>query len=974
MKLGAFDASDGANAPIRPKASPRSTPSHSLCSSFSFCERAESTVPSSEEGSPIRGRTLVRVPAHERSEHRAMTRLQTGPNVQDVDSSTMQRLLSRGLTNEPEDIDGYYIEPLPSERIRYSLSEEIHKAVTFNGSIDLTNFGGHRDTFALLGLRRVQISGPELPATFFRRLLHYVNFEEYLSLRLSCRFWSASVTLTRPLVMPAFYKLPAGVLEEMGTCLSPVDFNAARHTCRAWMICSLEDGLITRALKDGGWWRAAEADMDLHRELKGHRTSDSINEQWLLSKRLATECSLLPSWTGNGLSSKLCSSPDRQSNHTGVTLTSKTDFLELTAGYNPRRGNPQQESVVRFTVSVCHRFVLITEGRLIYVYSLQHDGSSISHIYGGKLSRVTTVICPHRVLAVSMDTSSQRFAMAALLEGRVGLVCDLQQDTPPSSSSQKRSTPQVSSSVAPDCRASISSSVSPTELLVGGVNPPHDYATFQASPSEYAFTRAIAEASLPDLHSARDIREFGEMADPTLSPEHDSYPNSLPNAGYIPLEEASRSIYHNLCYAKDLPRSVAICPQRRCVAFGCSVGIELHWIDALTGQNLTRWFPLTAPSDFLYFFSPRSGADSGKKLRLLSSASHPKVTSPRTSVTRNCGEQNLSGLSATDYTWRVSGRYDHYRAVPISDGWSVLFTDPVEGNLCLGEDAPRGAGLTELTRRFVFKGPSELGAAVLPKVYGAGRELRWGIRVAVGYGEAIWLFVVPPALFFRDASAVEEPIRIEGVKIGEMQGLVDLAVDSSGGDLTIWSFAVDGMAYVWQIAGGQRRVLERSVLENGTVTARKKTSNTSPAAVHFDGATRLHPFLKPSIQTPLLGLHESIIDHDGDTVMPDASAQEDKGYTSASADDDDGDTIMPDASALEDEGYASGADDDDGNEFAQAGGAFAIHAPPLRGSWSEGDADWVPGYLARVGGEIEDEGLGVDVFVLTRAEVEVLAS
>ncbi|KAM0801376.1 hypothetical protein BDR22DRAFT_804809, partial [Usnea florida] len=322
---------------------------------------------------------------------------------------------------------------------------------------------------------------------------------------------------------------------------------------------------------------------------------------------------------------------------------------------------------------------------------------------------------------------------------------------------------------------------------------------FQASPSEYAFTQAIAETSLPDLHSARDVPNSGKTYGPTVSLKHESYPDCFYNTRCIPLEEASRSIYHNLCYAKDLPRSVAICPQRRCVAFGCSAGIELHWIDALTGQNLNRWFPLTAPSDFLYFLSLPPGADSGKKLRLLSSASHPRLASPITNAARYYGKQIFSGLGTTEYAWRGSGWCDHYRAVPISDGWNILFTDPISGELCLGEDAPRGAGLTGLIRRFIFSGPSKLGAAVLPTIYNAGRELRWGVRVAAGYGEAIWLFVVPPDLFFRDASAVEQPINIEGFKIGEMQGLMDLAVDSSGGDLTIWSFAGDGMAYVWQI-------------------------------------------------------------------------------------------------------------------------------------------------------------------------------
>ena len=54
-------------------------------------------------------------------------------------------------------------------------------------------------------------------------------------------------------------------------------------------------------------------------------------------------------------------------------------------------------------------------------------------------------------------------------------------------------------------------------------------------------------------------------------------------------------------------RSVAICPSRKCVAFGCRLGIELHWVDALTGGDLNRWFPLAAPSDHLYFLPQRAG-------------------------------------------------------------------------------------------------------------------------------------------------------------------------------------------------------------------------------------------------------------------------------------------------------------------------------------------------------------------------------
>ena len=59
-------------------------------------------------------------------------------------------------------------------------------------------------------------------------------------------------------------------------------------------------------------------------------------------------------------------------------------------------------------------------------------------------------------------------------------------------------------------------------------------------------------------------------------------------ASNIPIETGTSTFYRHLCSEDDPPRSVSICPQRRCVAFGCSAGIELHWIDALTGQSLSR--------------------------------------------------------------------------------------------------------------------------------------------------------------------------------------------------------------------------------------------------------------------------------------------------------------------------------------------------------------------------------------------------
>ena len=150
------------------------------------------------------------------------------------------------------------------------------------------------------------------------------------------------------------------------------------------------------------------------------------------------------------------------------------------------------------------------------------------------------------------------------------------------------------------------------------------------------------------------------------------------------VEIGPRSIYHNICSEDDPPRSIAICPQRRCVAFGCSGGIELHWVraelsililntshiayfcirelltrdqvDALTGQDLNRWFPLTAPSDYLFFLPPRKSIDSAKKLRLISSAASPGESLIIT-------DRNIRNFGIPDTLSHYSGRFGMYLVI-----------------------------------------------------------------------------------------------------------------------------------------------------------------------------------------------------------------------------------------------------------------------------------------------------------------------
>jgi hypothetical protein len=67
--------------------------------------------------------------------------------------------------------------------------------------------------------------------------------------------------------------------------------------------------------------------------------------------------------------------------------------------------------------SGCSKFVLTTSGRVVFVCELLRRKPGIQPL--------TRVICPRKVLGVSMDTSSKRYAVAILLEGRVGICCSL---------------------------------------------------------------------------------------------------------------------------------------------------------------------------------------------------------------------------------------------------------------------------------------------------------------------------------------------------------------------------------------------------------------------------------------------------------------------------------------------------------------------------------------------------------------------
>jgi len=100
---------------------------------------------------------------------------------------------------------------------------------------------------------------------------------------------------------------------------------------------------------------------------------------------------------------------------------STVDFTEVSV-YHP--GTRSGGAI--FTVSACGGFLMAASGCIIYIYEINrsHQDESLAN-RAGYMRPITSIICPRRVLACSMDTSSQRYAIAALLDNHMGIVCDI---------------------------------------------------------------------------------------------------------------------------------------------------------------------------------------------------------------------------------------------------------------------------------------------------------------------------------------------------------------------------------------------------------------------------------------------------------------------------------------------------------------------------------------------------------------------
>ncbi|KIW01348.1 uncharacterized protein PV09_07120 [Verruconis gallopava] len=645
--------------------------------------------------------------------------------------------------------------------------------------------------------------------------------------------------------------LPSEIIQHVYSYMHPRDFNAARHTCRTWMIASLNNHILCSMLRRGAWWSGYRSHVQEATLFVGRFQSLSARRIWSMSCFISRECALAGGWTGNDLSRVnypamatcdhhwgQCQKPSCWASRRSITnvevfrQVTRTNFEDLAAGYKKR--SRRRELI--FTVSSCGNYVLVAEGGMIYVYE----------IFGDNLHVLTRVICPRRVLAMSINASSRRFAIAAVLEGRMGLMCSFLVRT-----YSGEDFVNTASGIVAEQALDLHDPSDVASTNSRGIYPQRSTDVFEIQSGSAKETVADDQTEL-GRESVRINRTWNShVLGINVLPET----KNTKQARSTLLANGSRSFYHQLCFEDDPPRSVAICPQRQCVAFGCSTGLDLHWIDALSGQDLNRWFPLTVPSDHLYFFPPRPKIDSLRRIQLISSAAHP---SQRASIARRfeLSRAQTQPLNTNPFWGSIDlenripviegfvGGSDHYRAVPMTDGVHILFTDPKSGMLCLGSDAQSNEQ-HRLMRKIIFIPPS---SGAIPRLYSASASTSSGPRIVAAYDDEVVLYSVPSDVFELsskqqygaitavdlDAAATwlswwpEEdalknffqlsvspdsdtesqsiwPLGIRGVHVGNLRCLVELSINTVSGILSIWGFGADGEALVWQIDDGSSK-------------------------------------------------------------------------------------------------------------------------------------------------------------------------
>lgn len=582
---------------------------------------------------------------------------------------------------------------------------------------------------------------------------------------------------------------PPEILLDIFSMLAPRDFDNARRTCSQWMRVSLNDKLLETMLRRAGWWDAWL--QDCQKERSSTRSDES--KAWRMSRRFATEC--------------LLSGRRFNVEKPGFLSTATVDFSGLSCNAPRKTRGSRLQPVLKeskglstFSVSSCSNYLLVTKGCMIYVYHLlgrKSQSASPTDMPDVALAPISRISCPFEVLSATIDTSTPRFTVAALLNNRVGMICELDIVFSKDSSTKTRA------------------------------NSTHEYPTSQL-------------LRMP-------------TADPT-----------------------SHHFFYNVCTPDAPPRTIALCPGRRLVGFGCAAGIEIHSVNKPRRNEQRKHFPMPQPSEILHFLP--SSPETPNELRLISSLAGPgfheckcppsptpSLQSPTLSPNPQAKNQFHFLADVQSFSRRRiphtpsrslvrATHCHHYRAVPINDGFHIMFIEPRTNLLCIGSSTPIG-GPTSLTRAFIcippFANQTPAKDPPIPTTFAAGSDLSWGLRVVAAYGNRIVVYSIPLDVYnvirkererqgdgvMGDSELVRDwyvdsdrspkrreslvqnqsgdwefslsvsyrptamlwPFKIYGKEIGAVDGLVELSLQSSEGGMRVWAFGGDGRATVFDI-------------------------------------------------------------------------------------------------------------------------------------------------------------------------------
>ncbi|RAL02438.1 F-box protein [Aspergillus ibericus CBS 121593] len=259
-----------------------------------------------------------------------------------------------------------------------------------------------------------------IPLAVVDRLLHYIPHDSRSALRLTCKPWCRAIDKVTPLRRPVANTLPAEILLQIFHRLAPRDFDNARRTCSQWMRVSLDRDLLQRMLKRAGWWDSWLRDCQSSSLVVGEEESSV----WKMSKRFATEC--------------LLSGRKVNVERPGFLTTAVVDFSQLSQRQRAAEFRRPSQPVITeiepqthvdgtplFHVSDCGRYLLVASNRIISVYRLLSMRADFSTSPDADVALVARITCPAEVMATTIDTSSLKLTVAALLHSRLGMVCDL---------------------------------------------------------------------------------------------------------------------------------------------------------------------------------------------------------------------------------------------------------------------------------------------------------------------------------------------------------------------------------------------------------------------------------------------------------------------------------------------------------------------------------------------------------------------